>query len=136
MVSNLIDLKHIAPFIVALVLFGGCGKRAEESKAQPQKPQQEMRTSDPAAFVTATFHVEQQTKRDALRKQIDSLTAQSVIDRKQITMLINKRKGELMSLKKFIRNSTMYNAAQRDSLVAPLDDESFELAGDLVAVSK
>lgn len=129
-------MKQIFPLVVLLLLIVGCGKKADDVKVQSAKPQQEMRTSDPASFVTTTFLGEQQTKRDALRKQIDSLSALSVIDRKQITLLINKRKGELISLKKFIRNSTMYNAAQRDSLVAPLDDESFELAGDLVAVSK
>lgn len=123
------------PLILALFLCG-CGKKAEESNVQQAKPQQEMRTADPAAFVTVTFHSEQAQKRGTLRRQIDSLTALSVIDRKQVVQLVNRRKGELMSIKKSIRNSTMYNATQRDSLIAPLDDESLELAGDLVAVSK
>lgn len=129
-------MKRIVPLVFLSVTLLGCSKDEVKPTPVTRAPQQEMRTADPAAFVTATFHSEQAQKRGTLRRQIDSLTALSVIDRKQVVQLVNRRKGELMSIKKSIRNSTMYNATQRDSLIAPLDDESLELAGDLVAVSK
>lgn len=129
-------MKRIVPLVFLSVTLLGCSKDEVKPAPVTRAPQQEMRTADPAAFVTATFHSEQAQKRGTLRRQIDSLTALSVIDRKHVVQLVNRRKGELMSIKKSIRNSTMYNATQRDSLIAPLDDESLELAGDLVAVSK
>ncbi len=42
-----------------------------------------------------------------------------------------------MTLKKNLRNSTVLTeAVQRDSLIAPLEAESIELANDLIAVAK
>lgn len=126
---------RFVPLVLLIVVLAGCSKE-EPKQVQSAKPSQEMRTADPAAFVDAEFLTEQQVKRDALRKQIDSLLAKSVINRKELSNLINHRKGELMALKKNLRNSTVLTPVQRDSLIAPLEAESIELATDLIAVVK
>ncbi|NUO17838.1 hypothetical protein HUU59_00095 [bacterium] len=125
----------LVPHVLVLALMIGCGKE-EVKKAQTSAPPQEMRKSDPAAFVTQSFLSDQAAKRLDVRKQLDSLRALHVIDRDKISAVINRRKGELMVLKKNLRNSTVYSTAQRDSLIAPLEEESIELAGDLIAVAK
>lgn len=126
--------------IFALMLFAtitvvGCGKE-EVKQVNTAKPQQEMRVRDAAAFVDANFLTDQAEKRYAVRKEIDSLTANAVIDRKRVSAVINRRNGELMALKKNLRASTSLTTAQRDSLIAPLEEESIELATDLIAVAK
>ena len=121
--------------LVFVILLIGCGKE-EVKQAQTSKPPQEMQKRDPAAFVDAEFLDEQLVKRNALRKELDSLRNAHVIDRKKISNIINHRKGELMALKKNLRSSTELSPAERDSLIAPLEAESIELANDLVAVAK
>lgn len=126
---------RFVPLVLALVIIAGCGKdRAQQ--APVATPPKTLSKADPAAFVDAEFLTEQKTKRDALRKQIDSLLATSVTDRRDISAIINHRKGELMALKKNLRNSTVLTPTQRDSLIAPLEAESIELATDLIAVAK
>lgn len=125
---------RFVPLVLLIVVLAGCSKE-EPKQVQSAKPNQEMRTTDPAAFVNAGFLGEQQAKREALRKQIDSLRAMAVIDRKALSNLINQRKGELMTLKKNLRNSTVLTPVQRDSLIAPLEAESIELVTDLIAVA-
>lgn len=126
---------RFVPLVLLIVVLAGCSKE-EPKKVQSAKPNQEMHTTDPAAFVNAGFLGEQQAKRDALRKQIDSLLAKPVINRNVLSDLINHRKGELMALKKNLRNSTRFTPVERDSLIAPLEAESIELVTDLIAVAK
>ena len=125
---------RFVPLVFVIVLIG-CGKD-EVKQSQTSKPPQEMQKRDPAAFVDAEFLDEQLVKRNALRKELDSLRNAHVIDRKMISNIINHRKGELMALKKNLRSSTELSPAERDSLIAPLEAESIELANDLVAVAK
>ncbi len=128
-------IRFVPFFFIGALLIVGCGKK-ETPQMKTAAPQQEMMTPDPAAFVDAKFLTEQAAKRDALRHDLDSLRALPVIDRAKISSVINRRKGELMTLKKNLRNSTSLSTAQRDSLIAPLELESIELAGDLIAVAK
>ena len=128
-------VRFVLFVLFALFVLLGCGKE-EAKQVQTAKPQQEMQKRDPAAFVDEAFLSKQSVKRVDMRKVIDSLRAGSVIDRKKIAALINHRKGELMALKKNLRNSTTLTPAQRDSLIAPLEVESIELADDLIAVAK
>jgi hypothetical protein len=127
-------MKYVALCIFALVVFLACGKEPEKPAARPAQP--EARASDPADFITAGFLPEQAIKRGALRQQINSLRKAAVVDRKQIQLLVNRRKGEIMSLKKSVRNSTRFTAAQKDSLILPLEEEATELVEDLVAVAQ
>ncbi len=126
--------KWAIPLLVGTLLALGCGKT--DAPQTQTKPQPERQVSDPAAFVTESFLAEQQSKRVELRRKLDSLHALPMVERKEITSLINRRKGELMSLKKNLRNSTVLSQAQRDSLISPLEEESIELAGDLIAAAK
>ena len=128
-------MKFIVPLVLIFFVVAGCGKE-EVKHIQTASPQQEMQKRDPASFVDADFLGKQATKREAVRRELDSLRALDVIDRNMISSVINRRKGELMTLKKNVRNSTTYSPAQRDSLIAPLEEESLELAGDLIAVAK
>ncbi|MCB9365947.1 MAG: hypothetical protein H6508_01990 [Calditrichaeota bacterium] len=126
-------MRVLIPFLlIGMLLTWGCGKNDHSAKktAAQEKP-----ASDPAAFVTHSFLNEQTAKREDLRRQLDSLQAAPVVNRKQVTLLINRRKGELMSLKKNLRNSSVLSPSQMDSLIAPLEEESIELAGDLIAVA-
>ena len=130
---------RFVPLILTLLLVAAsCGKKAEEPKAEipVAKPNEEMRRPDPAEFVDMHFLDEQTAKRDSVRKQIDLLRSRSVIDRAEITAIINRRKGELITLKKNLKASTSLTSAQRDSLIAPLEQESDELSDDLIAVAK
>jgi len=128
-------MLRIVPLVLGVILMIGCGKD-EVKKSQTSTPPQEMQKRDPAAFVDANFLSKQAVKRDEVRHELDSLRSASVIDRKQIGVLINHRKGELMALKKNLRGSTQLTEAERDSLIAPLEAESIELANDLIAVAK
>lgn len=126
---------RFVPLVFVVLLLQGCGKE-ELKQTQSSKAPQEMQRRDPASFVDANFLAEQSMKREMLRKELDSLQSASVIDRKRISSIINHRKGELMALKKNLRSSTELTPAQRDSLIAPLESESIELATELVAVAK
>lgn len=127
-------MSRYVPLIITFLFLLGCGKERGETPATTT--QKTLTKADPAAFVDAEFLSEQKTKRDLLRKEIDSLLASSVTDRRSISEIINHRKGELMALKKNLRNSTVLTPAQRDSLIAPLEAESIELATDLIAVAR
>lgn len=124
----------VSALVLLALAIAGCGKA--EAPQTKSTAKQELRVTDPAAFVNDGFLDEQFEKRAHLRKRLDSLRALPVIDRMQITSLVNRRKGELISLKKNLRNSTSLTPAQRDSLIAPLESESIELAGDLIAVAQ
>ncbi len=126
---------RFVPLVFMLVILIGCSKE-EVKKTQTATPPQEMQKRDPASFVDANFLGKQSVKRDEVRHELDSLRSASVIDRKRIAVLINHRKGELMALKKNLRGSTQLTPAERDSLIAPLDEESLELTNDLIAVAK
>jgi len=126
---------RFVPLVFVVILLVGCGKE-EVKKAQTSTPPQEMQKRDPASFVDSNFLGKQALKRDEVRHELDSLRSASVIDRKRIGVLINHRKGELMALKKNLRGSTQLTETERDSLIAPLEAESIELANDLIAVAK
>ena len=125
----------LVTIVTGMILLLGCGKE-EVKKVQTSAPPQEMQKRDPASFVDANFLSKQAVKRDEVRHELDSLRSASVIDRKRIGVLINHRKGELMALKKNLRGSMQLTEAERDSLIAPLEAESIELAHDLIAVAK
>jgi hypothetical protein len=132
-------MKRFVPLVLLVVFVAvSCGKKTEEPKTEIRvaKPNEEMRKPDPAGFVDMHFLDEQASNRSAVRKQIDSLRAQPVIDRAKITAIVNKRKGEIITLKRDLRASTSLTPAQRDSLIAPLEQESYELSDDLIAVAK
>jgi hypothetical protein len=127
-------MKPAIVLLVALIAFLGCGKEPEKPASKPAQP--ETRVSDPGDFIADSFLPDQAAKRSSLRQQINSLRKAAVVDRKQIQALVNQRKGELMSLKKSVRNSARFSAAQKDSLILPLEEEATELVEDLVAVAK
>ncbi|MBK6766443.1 MAG: hypothetical protein IPG71_09025 [bacterium] len=129
-------MLRFVPLLLTVLFVVSCGKDRAQQPATTAPQQKSLAKADPAAFVDAEFLSEQLVKRSALRRQIDSLLASSVTDRRDISNIINHRKGELMALKKNLRNSTTLTRAQRDSLIAPLEAESIELATDLIAVAK
>ena len=132
-------IRFVPLLLLVLLAAVSCGKQTEETvktEIPIAKPHEEMRRPDPAGFVDLKFLDTQAEKRAALRKELDSLRARPVIDRAQITTLINRRKGELITLKRDLRASSTLTPAQRDSLIAPLEQESYELSDDLIAVAK
>lgn len=127
-------MKRSLLLLLALILLVGCGKNADKPVAKPAQP--ETRKNDSADFITENFLTDQAAKRSLVRQQINAFRKAAVVDRKQIQKMVNQRKGELMKLKQSINNSNRLTAAQKDSLILPLEEEATELVEDLIAVAK
>ena len=127
------------------LIFDGCGEKpAEEAKPQPSSiPSATSNTAprnvtpapakDPARNIDGTFFQVQWEKRVELDSSIQSFKDTRRGDPSTLRKKILNRKGEILSLKRNIRNSNLFTDAQKDSLIKPLDEESMSLSTELIA---
>jgi hypothetical protein len=111
-------------------------------RAEPPKPESKPATTD--SNVTAVpqhpqespidggFLVRQALRAKEVRGQLDAWKKDLTANRGEYRELVLKRKGELMFSQKDIRNAANLSQHARDSLSAPLDSESIELAEELI----
>jgi hypothetical protein len=91
---------------------------------------------DSGRYIDDNFLVEQASKRSQIEKTIAAFWNDKAGDPKVVRKLILNRKGELLTTKRNIRKSLLFSDAQKDSMIAPLDEESMKLSRELVAFSE
>jgi len=133
-------MKHISIAVTLAVtalalILTGCGKQeGSDAPGGNRAARANAPADDPGRSIDENFLVDQAAKRDQLEKTIRSFHTDENADFSLLKRLILNRKGELLSTKRNIRRSVMFTDAEKDSLVAPLDQESLALSTELLDI--
>ena len=116
-------------------VIAGCGRDAsrrntstsaiDSTYAAPRRP-----------GVDPSFLDAQIKRGEVVQQQLETYRHAQPPDREQIRALLVKRKGEILSAKKMVRESMNLTDSQKEVMLSKLDEESIDLAQELVAVSQ
>ena len=131
--TKLIRLAILTLCLSAAIV--GCSR--SESRHGAGAPSSDSTYASPRrSDVESSFLDIQNRRTEQVRAELDSLRQVRPRDVPKIRGLIVKRKGEILSAKKMVRESLNLTDTQKELIVSKLDEESIDLAQELVAVTQ